>query len=141
MSVPEGGTATYAVRLVVGPDQQRDRHLDGRHRRHQHHRLRRRLADLHAGELATTQIVTLAAAEDTDTVNGSRTITVASSTSGITPVAVTATEADNDPTATQSLVVSTTALSVNEGGSATFSVRLNIAPTANVDRHVGGRHR
>jgi hypothetical protein len=78
---------------------------------------------------ATVQNVTLAAAEDSDTVNGSRTFSVGAS--GLTPVAVTATEADNDVPA-QSLVVTPTALSVGEGATNTYSVRLASAPSANV---------
>ncbi len=48
---------------------------------------------------ATAQNVTLAAAQDSDTTNGSRAFTVASS--GLTSVNVTATEADDDVTQTQ----------------------------------------
>src|SRR3954471_4081549 len=78
---------------------------------------------------ATPQNVTLRAAEDADTTNGTRAFTVAST--GLTSVTVNATEVDND-TATQSLVVTPTAVTVPEGSSATYSVRLAVAPTANV---------
>ncbi|MEK7415663.1 MAG: hypothetical protein AAB263_20345, partial [Planctomycetota bacterium] len=70
--------------------------------------------------------VTLAAAEDADATNGTATITVSSA--GLTSVAVTATEADND---TQSLVTSTSAVTVAEGLTTTFTVRLNAQPGSN----------
>ncbi len=47
-------------------------------------------------------------------------------------MSVTANEADDDPGTTQSLVVSPTALTVPEGNTAIFGVRLAIAPTSNV---------
>ena len=58
----------------------------------------------------TAQTVTLAAAQDVDLANGSAVFDVTST--GFTTVNVTGTEADND---TQSLVVSSTSVSVNEG--------------------------
>ena len=75
----------------------------------------------------TPQTVTLGAAEDADAVNGTATITVASA--GLTSVDVTANEVDND---TQALVVSTTSVAVNEGGTNTFTVRLSAQPTSDV---------
>ncbi len=75
----------------------------------------------------TAQTVTIGAAEDADTANGSATITVSST--GLTNKTVTASEVDNDA---QNLVVSTTALSVNEGSSNTFTVKLAAQPAANV---------
>ena len=75
----------------------------------------------------TPQTVTLGAADDADAVNGTATITVASA--GLSSVDVTASEADND---TQALVVSTTSVAVNEGGTNTFTVRLSAQPTSDV---------
>ena len=75
----------------------------------------------------TPQTVTLAAAEDVDLANGSAVFDVTSA--GLTTVSVTGTEADND---TQSLVVSSTSLSVTEGLTNTFTVRLAYQPAANV---------
>ncbi|NAS27093.1 cellulose 1,4-beta-cellobiosidase [Herbidospora sp. NEAU-GS84] len=130
VSVPEGGTATYSVRLQAQPTSNvtvtstagsGDTNL----------------TVSSGGSLtftsanwATPQNVTLAAAQDSDSTNGSRTITVASS--GLASVNVTANEADDDPGTTQSLVVSPTALTVPEGNTAIFGVRLAIAPTSNV---------
>jgi hypothetical protein len=127
--VPEGGTATYAVHLTSAPAANvtvtstagtgdADITVSGG-----------ASLTFTPANFATNQNVTLAAAEDPDTSPGTRTITVAST--GMTSVNVTATEQDND-TATQSLVVTPTALSVPENNTATFSVRLAVAPTANV---------
>jgi len=75
----------------------------------------------------TNQTVTLAAAQDDDVTNNSATI--AASASGLVTVNVTANEVDND---TMSLVVSPTSLSVNEGSTNTYTVRLSNQPAANV---------
>ncbi|MFI6484806.1 glycoside hydrolase family 6 protein [Nonomuraea sp. NPDC050663] len=131
VSVTEGATATYSVRLQSQPSSNvtvtstagsgdSDLTLSG------------------GGSLTftpsnwnTPQNVTVAAAEDSDTTNGTRPFTVAST--GLTSVTVNATESDNDGgTGTQALVVSPTAVSVNEGGSATYGVRLQSQPTGNV---------
>jgi hypothetical protein len=78
----------------------------------------------------TPQTVNIAAAEDGDTTNGQATFSVASS--GLTSKTVTATENDNDAPTPQSLVVSHTALTVNEAGQNTFTVKLATAPTSDV---------
>jgi len=128
VSVPEGGTATYAVHLATQPSANvtvattaGSGDTD--------------LTVSAGGSLTftssnwnTNQNVTLRAAEDTDTTNGTRTFTVASS--GLTSVTVTATEADNDTA--QALVVSSTAVSVPEGGTASYTVHLQSQPTASV---------
>jgi len=130
VTVPEGGTSTYSVRLSSAPAANvtvastvgtgdADVTVSGGGS-----------LTFTPANFATPQTVTVAAAEDADTVNGSRTIGVTAT--GMAPVAVTATEADNDAATTQSLVVSPTAISVNEGGTSTYSVRLAVAPTANV---------
>jgi uncharacterized delta-60 repeat protein len=75
----------------------------------------------------TPQTVTLAAAEDVDLANGSAVFDVTST--GLSSISVTGTEADND---VQSLIVSSTAVSVTEGASNTFTVRLAFQPAANV---------
>ncbi len=72
---------------------------------------------------STPQSVTLSAAEDADAANGTATFAVTSA--GLSTVNVTATEADND---TLGLVVSPTSVSVNEGGTTTFAVRLTVRP-------------
>ncbi len=75
--------------------------------------------------------MTLSAAEDADTVNGTAVFAVASS--GLTSIDVNASEADND---TQSLIVSTTSVSVNEGSANTFTVRLAAQPASDVTVNV-----
>lgn len=128
VSVPEDGSATYAVRLQTQPAGNvtvtsaagsGDANLT-----------------IASGATLTfttanwsvAQNVTLAAAEDADTTNGTRVFTVASA--GLASVTVNATEADNDNA--QSLVVTPTAVSVPEGGTTTFAVRLQAQPSANV---------
>jgi len=76
----------------------------------------------------TNQIVTLAAAQDADTTNGTRPFTVSSA--NVTSVVVNATEADND--VPQALIVSPTTVSVPEGSTAIFGVRLAAMPSGNV---------
>jgi cellulose 1,4-beta-cellobiosidase len=130
VTVPEGGTASYTVRLAVQPP--------GNVTVTNTAGTGDTSITVSAGATLTfttanwqtPQTVTLAAAQDTDTTNGSRSIAVAST--GLTSVTVTATETDDDPTGTQSLIVVPTSVNVNEGGTAGFTVRLNIQPTANV---------
>jgi len=67
---------------------------------------------------STPQTVTIAAAEDADTANGTATFMVSSS--GLTPVNVIATEADNDQPPT--VTTPPQSQSVSVGGTATFTV-------------------
>ena len=88
----------------------------------------------------TFQNVTISAAEDADSTNGSA-VFRASST-GLPNVDVTANEVDNDPPPVVAIQTSVTTLSVNEGSSAQFGVRLSAAPpggtaTVNVARLSG----
>jgi urease beta subunit len=75
----------------------------------------------------TNQAVTLAAAEDVDIVNGTATIRL--SATGVPNKDVTATEVDND---TVQFVTSTDTVSVPEGDTASFQVRLSAQPSADV---------
>ncbi|MBV1853030.1 glycoside hydrolase family 48 protein [Catellatospora tritici] len=130
VSVPEGGTATFGVRLNIAPTGNvtvtttagtGDANLTVSSGAS---------LTFTTSNWSTAQNVTLAAAEDSDTTNGTRPFTVASS--GLTSVTVNATEADNDPTTTQSLVVSPTSASVPEGSTAVVGVHLAVQPSANV---------
>ncbi len=75
---------------------------------------------------ATPQLITVAAAEDADVANDAATIRVLAP--GISSYDLIVNGIDNDEA---QLVVSTTSLSVNEGSSNTFTVRLANAPAAN----------
>ena len=96
------------------------------------------------GNWASTQTVTVTAAEDnSDDTDGTATFThTASSTdtdygASLTIASVTATEADNDTLA--GVTLSKTSLTVAEGGSATYTVALDTAPSANVTIAVANR--
>src|SRR5206468_1978976 len=73
------------------------------------------------------QSIGIIASDDFDAVNGSATFIVASA--GLTNITVTATEVEND---VQFIVVPGNAVAVPEGGTNTFTVRLNAQPTNNV---------
>jgi uncharacterized protein (DUF1800 family) len=81
----------------------------------------------------TFQNVTISAAEDADTTNG--TAVFRASGTGLTSADVTINEVDND-SAPIAIQTSVTTLSVNEGASAQFGVRLASAPTSNVTVNV-----
>ncbi len=81
----------------------------------------------------TFQNVTISAAEDADTTNGSAVFRV--SATGLANVDVTANEVDNDQAAI-AIQTSVTTLNVNEGASAQYGVRLASAPTSNVTVNV-----
>jgi len=76
---------------------------------------------------ATPQAVTITATEDSDLANDSATLSASASGLITRTVAVTAT--DND---SQELLVSVGAVTLAEGGSTTFTVRLGQPPSANV---------
>jgi hypothetical protein len=73
------------------------------------------------------QTVTLSAANDTDTVNGSAVIRV--SAAGVSSKDVTANEVDND---SLNFVTDTDVLTVPEGDTAQFQVRLSAQPSSNL---------
>jgi uncharacterized protein (DUF1800 family) len=77
----------------------------------------------------TFQNVTISAAEDADSANGSAVFRA--SATGLSNADVTANEVDNDPAAI-AIQTSVTTLNVNEGASAQFGVRLASAPASNV---------
>ena len=78
----------------------------------------------------TAQTVTLAAAQDADTTAGTATFTLGGT--GVTSAAVTATEVDDDAVQEQSLIVTPTSVTVPEGGTAPYTVRLAAQPTSTV---------
>ena len=132
LTVPEGGSATYTivldtqptgnVEITATPHSQSDTSLTT------------------SGSLSfgttnwnTAQTVTVSAAQDNDNVNGTALInhTALSADTdygGITIASVTATEADDDAGVT----LSRTSVAVTEGSTATYTVVLDTAPSANV---------
>jgi hypothetical protein len=79
---------------------------------------------------AVAQNVTISAAEDADQINGKASFTLAAP--GVVGTTINASEIDNDVVIPVKLVVSGAPLTVPEGATRTFQVRLAAAPTANV---------
>ncbi|MCF6470920.1 cellobiohydrolase [Nonomuraea sp. MG754425] len=79
---------------------------------------------------STAQTVTLAAAQDADTTAGTAAFSVGGT--GVTGVTVNATEVDDDATVEQSIIVSPTSVTVPEGSTGTYTVRLAAQPSSNV---------
>ena len=80
---------------------------------------------------STAKTVKVWASNDADTVNGSRAITHRVSGGGYSSarsIVLTATEAEDD----KGIALSRSAVSVPENGTATYTVKLTVAPTANV---------
>ncbi len=78
---------------------------------------------------STAKTVTLRAADDADLINGSRTITHTASGGGYTATAdLVATEAEND----KAIILTPATLSVGEGSTATYTVKLSAEPTDSV---------
>ena len=95
-----------------------------------------RPADLHDVQLGTAQTVTVAAAQDADAVNDAASIahavvdaSSANEFDAVTIAGVAVTVTDDDAAGA---AVSETTLTVAEGGSATYTVRLNTQPTSDV---------
>ncbi|MGP3958263.1 glycoside hydrolase family 6 protein [Nonomuraea sp. 3N208] len=78
----------------------------------------------------TAQTVTLAAAQDTDTTAGTAAFSVGGN--GVTGATVNATEVDDDAVQEQSIIVTPTAVTVPEGSTATYTVKLATQPSSNV---------
>lgn len=129
LSVNEGGSAQFGVRLTAAPAANVTvsiAKVSGD-------------ADLNVSGGATLtftpanfgafQNVTISAAEDADQTNG--TAIFRASAPGLNTVDVNANESDNDIAAI-AINTSVTTLSVNEGATAQFGVRLSAAPAANV---------
>ncbi len=127
LTVPENGTEVFSVRLTYPPDSD----------------LTATVARFSGDESITVsagdtltftssnwntyQQVTLAAADDDDSENGTATIRI--SAEGISPLNVTAVEADDD---FQQFLTDPETLLINEGDTAQLNVRLGVAPTADV---------
>ncbi len=127
LSVAEGGTATFQMKLNRQPDANVTvlvKRAGGDE-------------DVSVGEPVdliftpwgwdTYQAVRIAAEEDADTVNGQAAILCVAT--GLSQAALTVTEMDND---TLAIVTDKTSVSVPEGGTAAFQVRLSAQPVAAV---------
>ncbi|TDE53618.1 cellobiohydrolase [Nonomuraea mesophila] len=130
VAVNEGGTATFTTRLSSAPSSNvtvTTTRTSGD-------------ADLtvsSGGSLTftpsnwnTPQTVTLAAAQDSDTAAGTASFSVTGT--GVTGTTVTATEVDDDATTEQSIIVSPTSVTVPEGSTGTYTVRLAQQPSSSV---------
>jgi hypothetical protein len=128
VTVPEGGTQSFQVKLSAQPGATKNAAVS------------RVSGDsditVQSGSnLAFTtanwdmfQTVTLAAAEDADVANGSATIKI--SATGVPDKDVAATEVDND---TLTFVTSADAVTVSEGGTQSFRVKLSAQPSSTVN--------
>jgi len=133
LSVPEGGTNTFMVRLSEDPLTERT--ID----------VARVSGDtnitvsggasltFNSGTWSHNQPVTLSAAQDPDFVNSPALIRCSSP--GLIHVDITATESDDDPVL--HIETSTNAVPIPEGGTNTFLVRLDAQPNATVTVQVG----
>ena len=143
LSVTEGGTASYNVKLSTQPVGQRHRHGGAEVRRPGHQPVGedRRVTDVHQFQLEHQP------ERHPASFGGQRprqrqrrcSPTARPAAATITSSAeLTATESDND---TAAITLSKTTLSVTEGGTASYSVKLATQPSANVtvsvERQVG----
>ena len=133
VTVPEGGSATYAVSLSNQPDaavtvtitDSGDDDIS----------VSPASLTFNATNWNTAQTVTVSAAEDGDDLSGSRTITHSASDTGgfddAADVVVTASEGDNDA---RGFIVAPEpgSVSMDEGGTHSYTVKLGTEPTADV---------
>ncbi len=125
LNVPEGNTATFKVKLGAQPPSSKTvtvSHTSGD----------TDISVQSGGSLTFTtanwnvdQTVTLAAAQDADTSNG--TATIQGTGSGLTSTSLTATEVDDDPVVIP-IIFDKSTLNVPEGNTATFKVKLGAQP-------------
>ena len=136
LSVPEGSSATYKVKLSSQPSSNVTVYLDlqsnsGNNAGDSNINRTPPSLTFTTQDWGTAQTVTVSASEDGDTVNGSRTISHRVTGGGYTNAGagvLTATEVENDA----AIILSKSAVSVTEEGTATYTVVLSTAPTANV---------
>ena len=125
VTVAEGGTATFQVKLNTAAGQSHDGDGQSGQRGHGHHRA--------VGRFAGVRRLQLEYEPDGDALGGGRcgpgrTVRRSSGAARrrLADQDVTATEQDNTPAL--AIVTSTNAVTVPEGGTATFQVKLNTAP-------------
>ena len=134
-TVPEGGSATYTVVLGMAPTSDVSVAIANRGQTGDDASLTASPTTLTftSSNWSTKQTVTVSAAQDTDTTDGTAvfTHTATSTDSSFNNIVanLTVTEDDDD---TIGLMLSKTALTVPEGGSATYTLRANTLPTHDV---------
>ena len=135
LTVAEGGSATYTVALATQPSGRVTVTIRGATGTHL--RLDKGTLTFRTSDWGTAQTVEVTAGQDADAANGSATLTHTAagadydSVSKELPVTVT----DDD---TVDLELSETALTVAEGGSATYAVALATQPSGQVTVTIGG---
>jgi len=132
VTVTEGGTGTFQVRLSEAPAGEVSVTVAWRSGDTDISVFGGATLTFDASNWSTYQTVTLAAAQDDDLSNGSAVIRM--SASGYTPKDVAANESDND---TLAFVTDKDSVSVPEGGTATFQVKLSNQPSGEVSVSVG----
>ncbi len=126
LNVQEGGSSVVSVRLAQAPTSNVTVTAEAVSGDPDLPVISGRLLTFTPANFATPQLITVAALEDADLENDSATIRVLAP--GIASYDLFINGIDNDE---PQLVVSSTSLSVNEGSSSTFTVRLANAPAAN----------
>ena len=141
MSITEGSTATFTVKLSTAPtntvtvtiaEATTGDNTDGEHHRHQPGRQDSDFRDRqHQHKIwSAAQTVTLTAAQDTDLEHGKRDFTLTASGGGYAnqSATITATEAEDD----KGMHIAPATLTVQETGSATYTVALGAKPSGTV---------
>ncbi len=131
VAVPEGGTATFGVKLGTQPGTDKTVTLSrasGDADITVQSNAKNRVLTFTSANWNTFQNVTLAAAQDADTANGAATIQ--GTGTGLTSASLTATEVDDDLSGIP-IEFNKSTLDVSEGDTATFKVRLGSQPTSN----------
>ena len=134
LTVPEGGAATYTVVLSTAPSYAVTITMGKQSGGDADLTVSPASLSFSTSNWNTARTVTVTAKQDSDTADGTATITHTATSSdsnysGITINSLTATEDDDD---TAGVTLSATSLSVPEGGSATYTMRLATLPTATV---------
>ena len=127
VTVPEGSTAAFQVRLSAQPSSNVIANVSRISGDGNISVISGSILTFTASNWNGYQTVTVSAAEDADAVNGSGVIRV--SASGVPSKDVTANESDND---SLNFETDTDVVTVPEGGTTTFQVRLSAQPTSNV---------
>ena len=145
VSVTEGGTGSYRVRLTHKPNGtvnvrvsagSGDSDISVRDTNDSANGNQTGSIPFTADNWNTYRTVTLAAREDNDSAVGSRTINHTANGGGYSSVtkSITANEVDNE----HGIILSVSSVSVDEGSTATYTVKLATEPTANVTVAIAG---